>query len=160
MAKKVYIQPGMKILIIIIALVGVYFGVQALKKNGGLSKVTNAVAPASGGSSSGQVAIKVPKVQGVKPLVVVVNTWVGYASIVYYNGGLDATTTSRFYTEQGIPEKLGEMGRRTSSQIPLMYSQQRLGVLCLSLLRSLGNATGPVAVTKLSYVPVSTPYRT
>jgi NitT/TauT family transport system substrate-binding protein len=106
MAKKVYIQPGVWIVLIVIGLVGVFFGIQALKKNGGLNKVVNAVAPASGGNSTTAPDIKVAKVEGQKPLVVAVNTWVGYAGIVYYNGGLDATATSRFYTEQGVPVQI------------------------------------------------------
>jgi NitT/TauT family transport system substrate-binding protein len=114
MAKKVYIQPGVWVVLIVIAIVGAFFGIQALKKNGGLEKVTNAVAPASGGSSG--PVIKVTKVQGVKPLIVVVNTWVGYASIVYYNGGLDATATSRFYTEQGVPIQIVIMENFTDSR--------------------------------------------
>lgn len=102
MAKKVYIQPGVWVILIVIAMAGLFFGINALKRNGMLGKVTNAIAPTGKASSD----VKVVKIKGQRPLVVAVNTWVGYAALVNYNGGLDATETSRFYTEQGVPVQI------------------------------------------------------
>jgi NitT/TauT family transport system substrate-binding protein len=102
MAQKVYIQPGVWIVLIALVLVGAFFGIKALQKNGVLGKVTEAVAPASGTSSS----LKVAKVDGKRPLVVAVNTWVGFAPGVYFNGGLNASAESRFTKEYGVPVKI------------------------------------------------------
>lgn len=101
MANKVHIQPGAWILIIGLVLAGAFFGIQALQKNGAWSKVTNAVAP----SGNGQSSTKVTKVGGKTPLVVALNTWVGFAPGVYFNGGLQPTESSRFMTEYGVPVK-------------------------------------------------------
>jgi NitT/TauT family transport system substrate-binding protein len=101
MAKKVYIQPGVWVVLIALILVGAFFGIKALQKNGGLDKLSNAVAPSAGNASSSVV-----KVDGKKPLIIAVNTWVGFAPGVYYNGGLDASKESRFFTEQGVAVKI------------------------------------------------------
>lgn len=101
MAQKVYIQPGVWIVLIALGLVGAFFGVKALQKNGTLGKVSNAVAPTS--------SSKAPQKQnlgGKKALSVAVNTWVGYAPLVYFNGGLNASTESRFYKEFGVPVQI------------------------------------------------------
>ena len=101
MARKVYIQPGVWIFLIALALVGAFFGISALKKNGTLGKMAGAVAPSASSSS-----LKVAKVDGKKPLVVAVNTWVGFAPGVYFNGGLNASETSRFTKEFGVPVQI------------------------------------------------------
>ena len=70
MAKKVYIQPGVWVILIVIAMAGLFFGINALKRNGMLGKVTNAIAPTGKASSD----VKVVKIKGQRPLVVAVNT--------------------------------------------------------------------------------------
>ena len=88
MAKKVYIQPGVWIVLIVLGIVGAFFGIKALQKSGKWGKMTEAVAPS--GSS------KVKKVGGKTPIIVALNTWVGFAPGVYYNEGLLPTEKSRF----------------------------------------------------------------
>ncbi len=103
MAKKVYIQPGVWIVLIAIALVGAYFGITAMQKSGMLGKISSAVAPTGNQSSPG---VKVSKVDGKQPLIVAVNTWCGFAPGVYFNGGLNATAESRFTKEFGVPVQI------------------------------------------------------
>ena len=98
MAKKVYIQPGVWVVLIALALVGAFFGIKTMQKNGMLNKVSNAVAP-----SSSQSGVKVVKVGGKTPLVVALNTWCGFAPGVYFNGGLMPSEVSRFTKEFDVP---------------------------------------------------------
>lgn len=102
MAKKVYIQPGVWVILIVLGMVGAYFGITAMQKNGSWSKVTSAVAP-TGNQGSG---VKIKNIGGKKPLVVAVNTWCGFAPGVYFNGGLAASESSRFVTEYGTPVQI------------------------------------------------------
>lgn len=102
MANKIYIKPGVWIVLIVLGMVGAYFGITAMQKNGSWSKVTNAVAP-TGNQSAG---VKVKNVDGKKPLVVAVNTWCGFAPGVYFNGGLAASESSRFTSEYGVPVQI------------------------------------------------------
>ena len=102
MAKKVYIQPGVWVVLIVIGLVGAYFGINALKNSGALGKISSAVAPTGGQGA----CVKVKDVGGKKPLVVAVNTWCGFAPGVYFNGGLAASETSRFTSEYGVPVQI------------------------------------------------------
>lgn len=104
MAKKVYIQPGVWIILIVAAMVSIFFGIKALQKNGVLGKISESVAPS--GNQAGGSSVKATKVDGKRPLIVAVNTWVGFAPGVYFNGGLDASTESRFTKEYGVPVKI------------------------------------------------------
>jgi NitT/TauT family transport system substrate-binding protein len=96
---KVKVQPGFVIFLIVACLVGAYFGITALQKNGVLGKVSNAVAPTGNQGAK----VKSVKVDGKTPLVVAVNTWCGFAPGVYFNGGLNASENSRFTKEYGVP---------------------------------------------------------
>jgi NitT/TauT family transport system substrate-binding protein len=98
-AKKVYIQPGVWIVLIALFMVGAFFGIKALQKNGILGKVSSAVAPTGNQGPTG----KITKIGGKTPLVVALNTWCGFAPGVYFNGGLQPTENSRFTKEFGVP---------------------------------------------------------
>jgi len=100
MARKVYIQPGVWIILIAVLMVGAFFGIKALQKSGGLGKVAEAVAP------SGKASVKPIKLAGKEPLIVAINTWVGYAPIVYFNNGLNPSQESRFMKEYGVPVQI------------------------------------------------------
>jgi NitT/TauT family transport system substrate-binding protein len=102
MASKVKVQPGFIIFLIVLGMVGAYFGITTLQKNGSWGKITNAVAP-TGNQGAG---VKVKDIGGKKPLVVAVNTWCGFAPGVYFNGGLAASGSSRFTTEYGVPVQI------------------------------------------------------
>ena len=97
MTKKVYIQPGVWVILISLGLVGAYFGITTLKNNGSLGKISSVVAP------SGNQSSKAVKIDGKTPVVVALNTWPGFAPGVAFNGGLNPTTSSRFTTEYGVP---------------------------------------------------------
>ena len=125
MAKgKVYIQPGTWIIIIAVVLVGAYFGINTLKKNGSLGKVAQAVAP----SGSTQANVKVAKVDGKKPLVVALNTWVGFAPGVYENGGLNASTASKFYQKHGVAVQFVVMDNWDDSRNA--WKSDKVDVIC------------------------------
>ena len=99
MASKVKIQPGFIIFLIVLGMVGAYFGITALQKNGSWGKITSAVAP-TGNQGAG---VKVKDIGGKKPLIAALNTWCGFAPGVWFNEGLAASASSRFTTEYGVP---------------------------------------------------------
>jgi NitT/TauT family transport system substrate-binding protein len=124
MAKKVYIQPGVWVILIVIAMVGAFFGIKALQKTGGLGKIADVVAPSGNQGTS----VKATKVGGKKPLIVAVNTWVGFAPGVYFNGGLDATAESRFTKEYGVPVKIVVMDNFDDSRNA--WKSDKVDVIC------------------------------
>jgi len=125
MAKKVYIQPGVWIVLIVLGLVGAYFGITALQKSGALGKLSSAVAPSGNQSSPG---IKVTKVGGKAPLIVALNTWCGFAPGVYFNGGLSATENSRFVKEFGVPVQFIIMDNFDDSRNA--FKADKVNVIC------------------------------
>jgi len=126
MAKKVMIQPGVWVVLIALALVGVFFGVKALQKNGGLQKITNVVAPSSNGSSG--TAVKAVKVGGKKPLIVALNTWVGFAPGVYYNNGFTPTQESRYFSELSVAVQFVKMDNFDDSR--RAWTADQVDVIC------------------------------
>ncbi len=125
MAKKVYIQPGALIVIIALVIVGAFFGIKSLQKNGTWNKVTNAVAPAGNQSSSKS---KISKVGGKTPLIVALNTWCGFAPGVYFNGGLAANENSRFVKEYGVPVQFIIMDNFDDSRNA--FKSDKVDVIC------------------------------
>jgi NitT/TauT family transport system substrate-binding protein len=123
MAKKVYIQPGVWIILIALFLVGAFFGIKTLQKNGVLGKVSSAVAPS--GNSPG---IKAVKVGGKTPLIIAVNTWCGFAPGVYFNGGLNASENSRFTKEYGVPVQIVIMDNFDDSRNA--FKSDKVNVIC------------------------------
>jgi NitT/TauT family transport system substrate-binding protein len=123
MANKVHIQPGAWIVIIGLLMAGAFFGIKTLQKNGTWGKVTSAVVP-----SGNQGSTKVAKVGGKTPLVVALNTWVGFAPGVYFNGGLESTENSRFMTEYGVPVKFLIMDNFDDSRNA--FKADRVQVIC------------------------------
>lgn len=124
MANKVRVQPGFVIFLIVLGLVGAFFGIQALQKNGILGKVSSAVAP-TGNQSAG---LKVTKVGGKAPIVVAVNTWCGFAPGVYFNGGLNASENSRFTKEFGVPVQIVIMDNFDDSRNA--FKSDKVHVIC------------------------------
>lgn len=100
MAKKVYVQPGVWIILITLVLVGAFFGIKTMQKNGVLGKVASTVVPSGNQGSSN---VKAVKIDGKSPLIVALNTWCGFAPGVYFNGGLQPSENSRFVKEYGVP---------------------------------------------------------
>jgi NitT/TauT family transport system substrate-binding protein len=125
MAKKVYIQPGVWIVLIVLGLVGAFFGITALQKSGVLGKVSSAVAPSGNQPSRG---MKVAKVGGKAPLIVAVNTWCGFAPGVYFNGGLNASENSRFTKEFGVPVQIVIMDNFDDSRNA--FKSDKVNVIC------------------------------
>jgi len=125
MAKKVYIQPGVWIVLIVLGLVGAYFGITTLQKNGALGKLSSAVAPSGNQSSPG---IKVAKVDGKTPLIVALNTWCGFAPGVYFNGGLAPSAESRFTKEFGVPVQFIVMDNFDDSRNA--FKADKVNIIC------------------------------
>jgi len=100
MANKVVVQPGVWVVLILLALVGAFFGIKTLSKSGALDKI----APKSTAGS-----VQVTKFEGKKPLVVALNTWVGFAPGVYFNNGFSPTSSSRYVSELGTPIQFVKM---------------------------------------------------
>lgn len=92
--KAPQLTPFAKILIIAVVIGGGFFGYQFANKQGWIPKPAPKAASATpskglfGGSKS-------------KALRVCLNTWVGFAPGVYYNGGLKPSSASRF-TQDGV----------------------------------------------------------
>lgn len=124
MAKKVYIQPGVWVVLIFLALVGGFFGLKALQKGGGIGKLSDIVAPKSGSATS---SAKATKIDGITPVVVAINTWVGYTGLINYNGGLAPSKDSRFYKEQGILVQIVVMDNFEDSRSA--FSSDRVNVI-------------------------------
>jgi len=91
------VTPLAKILGLAFVGIVVFFGFKFLNSSGLVDKV----APKSEGGSF-SAPVKAIKVDGVNPVIVAINTWVGYAGLVAYNGGLAPSKESRFWKEQGI----------------------------------------------------------
>lgn len=125
MAKRVIVQPGIWILLILIGLVGAFFGIKALQKNGGLQKITNVVAP---GGSSSTSSVKPVKIGGKKPLIVALNTWVGFAPGVYFNNGFNPTEQSRYYSELGTAVQFVKMDNFDDSR--RAWSTDQVDIIC------------------------------
>lgn len=125
MSKKILIQPGVWVILIALGMAGIFFGVKTLQKNGGLSKLTNAVAPPAGGT---QTQVKAVKVGGKKPLLVAVNTWVGFAPGVYFNNGFTPTENSRFYSECGVAVQFIKMDNFDDSR--RAWSTDNVDIIC------------------------------
>lgn len=125
MARKVVVQPGVWIFLIFLGVVGAFFGIKALQKNGGFEKITQAVAP--GGKTSG-TPIKQVKIDGQKPLLVALNTWVGFAPGVYYNNGFLPSQESRYYSELGTAVQFIKMDNFDDSR--RAWSTGKVDIIC------------------------------
>jgi NitT/TauT family transport system substrate-binding protein len=124
MSQKTVIQPGVWVVLLIIVLVGAYFGITTLQKNGMLSKVSGVVAP----KNQQQNTIKVSKIEGKKPIVVAVNTWVGFAPGVFLNNGFHASADSRFTKEFGVPVEIIKMDNFDESRAA--WKSGQVDIIC------------------------------
>jgi NitT/TauT family transport system substrate-binding protein len=124
MAKKVYIQPGVWVILIALVLVGAFFGIKSLQKSGVLGKVSGAIAPTGNQAAAGKVA----KMGGKTPLVVALNTWCGFAPGVYFNGGLMPTESSRFIKEFDVPVQFVIMDNFDDSRNA--FKSDKVNVIC------------------------------
>lgn len=83
----------------VIVALAVIFGIKAASSKVHIGGKTLAeVAKGSGGAGKA-----VDELQGVKALNLCVNTWGGYAGGEYFNGGFQANTKSRYWTEYHLP---------------------------------------------------------
>jgi NitT/TauT family transport system substrate-binding protein len=126
MAQKTVIQPGVWVVLIALVLIGTFFGVKALQKNGSFQKITNAVAPT--GNVPLSATIKPVKMDGKKPLLGALNTWVGFAPGVYYNGGFIPTAQSRYYSELGIAVQFVKMDNFDDSR--RAWTTDQVDIIC------------------------------
>ena len=99
MAKK--IKTGPKILLILIALAGVFFGVKELQKKGIIPSKKEVTIPKSNIDINTLEAFKT-KYNMTRPLRVGICTWGGYAGGVYANDGFVANVQSEFYKKYGV----------------------------------------------------------
>lgn len=126
MPKKIIIQPGVYIMIVFLALVGVFFGIRYLKSTGSLGKISNTIAPKK--ETVYGVTVTPIKLDGKKPIIVALNTWVGFAPGVYFNGGFEPTQSSRFYTEFGVPVQFVSMNNFDDSRNA--WKNDKVDIIC------------------------------
>lgn len=127
MGQKVIIKPGTYIVLALLVFVGIFFGIQYLNKSGKMSKIAATVAPSNQSTASG-VAVTPVKLGGKKPLIVALNTWVGFAPGVYFNEGFEPTQNSRFYKEFGIAVQFVKMDNFDDSRNA--WKNDQVDVIC------------------------------
>jgi len=119
------------VLAIAIIGVGVYFGWPLLKK---ATKDGKTLVATEQTSSTSKEVVPVTNISGgkskVKPeMVISLNTWSGFAPVVWMNDGKAANKTSRMYTEFGLKLQINQMDVRTtciealkSGQVDAVYT--------------------------------------
>jgi NitT/TauT family transport system substrate-binding protein len=127
MGQKVIIKPGTYIVLALLVFVGIFFGIQYLNKSGKMSKIAATVAPSNKTTASG-VTVTPIKLGGKKPLIVAVNTWVGFAPGVYFNEGFEPTENSRFYKEFGVVVQFVKMENFDDSRNA--WKNDQVDVIC------------------------------
>jgi len=90
-------KPAGKAIIIVLALAAL-FGIYKIADRAGL--VDKIVPKGKQGKSTASAKQSAKK--GTSTLTLGINTWGGYAGGIYYNKGFAPSTTSRFYTDEGI----------------------------------------------------------
>jgi NitT/TauT family transport system substrate-binding protein len=118
------VTPLAKILGLAVIGVAVFFGFQYLNKSGLMGKI----APKAGETSTtSSTPVKAIKIDGMNPVIVAINTWVGYAGLIAYNGGLNPSKESRYYQEQGILVQIIKMDNFADSRNA--FSSDRVHVI-------------------------------
>ncbi len=96
---KAKLKTGPMIVLAIIALVGAFFGIQALNNSGALEDMSTGIEQ----KSENKVKAKKKKARkGIKTVKVAVVTWGGFAGGQYFNEGFEASEASRFAEDYGF----------------------------------------------------------